>query len=230
MDEHTLSLLESITALSHEFGTRDYVLGGGGNTSVKNESTLWVKPSGITLATLTPESFVGMSREKLRQLFAVEIPEESVVREALVKEMMVQAVLSGYSRRASVEAPLHDSLSARYVVHTHPALVNGMTCARDGAATCQELFPEALWLDFIEPGFTLCMRVRQEILDFRQQRGREPSMIFLKNHGVFVAGDCRVGAAMQLATAVGDGVNAAMMLKRYFREPGWWNQPLAEEL
>jgi thioredoxin reductase (NADPH) len=48
--------------------------------------------------------------------------------------------------------------------------------------------------------------------------------------GVFVAGDCRVGAAMQLATAVGDGVNAAMMLKHYFRDPNWWNQPLEGEL
>jgi len=41
--------------------------------------------------------------------------------------------------------------------------------------------------------------------------------------GVFVAGDCRAGAAMQLATAVGDGVNAATLLKEYFRDPGWWN-------
>lgn len=48
--------------------------------------------------------------------------------------------------------------------------------------------------------------------------------------GVFVAGDCRVGAAMQLATAVGDGVDAAMVLKHYFRDPNWWNQPLADEL
>jgi len=46
--------------------------------------------------------------------------------------------------------------------------------------------------------------------------------------GVFVAGDCRVGAAMQLATAVGDGVNAAMALKNYFRDPSWWNQPPAD--
>lgn len=42
--------------------------------------------------------------------------------------------------------------------------------------------------------------------------------------GVFVAGDCRVGAAMQLATATGDGVNAAMMMKQYLRDPNWWNQ------
>ncbi len=48
--------------------------------------------------------------------------------------------------------------------------------------------------------------------------------------GVFVAGDCRIGAAMQLATAVGDGVVAAMMLKQYFRDPKWWNQPVSDLL
>ncbi|MBN1796123.1 MAG: FAD-dependent oxidoreductase [Sedimentisphaerales bacterium] len=47
--------------------------------------------------------------------------------------------------------------------------------------------------------------------------------------GVFVAGDCRVGAAMQLATAVGDGVCAAMAIKNYLRNPSWWNEPLSEE-
>jgi len=48
--------------------------------------------------------------------------------------------------------------------------------------------------------------------------------------GVFVAGDCRIGAAMQLATAVGDGVVAAMMLKQYFRDPSWWNEPVSDLL
>ncbi len=48
--------------------------------------------------------------------------------------------------------------------------------------------------------------------------------------GVFVAGDCRVGAAMQLATAIGDGVVAAMMLKQYFRDPKWWNEPVSDVL
>lgn len=46
--------------------------------------------------------------------------------------------------------------------------------------------------------------------------------------GVFAAGDCRIGAAMQLATAVSDGVVAAMMLKHYFRDPNWWNQAISE--
>ena len=48
--------------------------------------------------------------------------------------------------------------------------------------------------------------------------------------GVFVAGDCRIGAAMQLATAVGDGVAAAMMLKQYLRDPNWWNTLVSDIL
>ncbi len=48
--------------------------------------------------------------------------------------------------------------------------------------------------------------------------------------GVFVAGDCRIGAAMQLATAIGDGVLAAMMLKQYFRDPNWWNEQVSDLL
>ena len=42
--------------------------------------------------------------------------------------------------------------------------------------------------------------------------------------GVFVAGDCRQRAAMQLATACADGVVAAMMLKGYYRQPDKWRQ------
>ena len=48
--------------------------------------------------------------------------------------------------------------------------------------------------------------------------------------GIFVAGDCRVAAAMQLATAVGDGVAAAMAMKQYFRDVNWWNEPVSDSL
>jgi len=48
--------------------------------------------------------------------------------------------------------------------------------------------------------------------------------------GVFVAGDCRIGAVMQLATAVADGIVAAMILKEYFRDPAWWNEPVRDLL
>jgi thioredoxin reductase (NADPH) len=58
----------------------------------------------------------------------------------------------------------------------------------------------------------------------------EPAYLRTKVPGVFVAGDCRVGAAMQLATAVGDGVVAAMMQKQYRRDPNWWNEDVSDIL
>lgn len=65
------------------------------------------------------------------------------------------------------------------------------------------------FVDLTDGGFIKC--------DFAYLRTSVP--------GVFAAGDCRVAAGMQLATAVGDGVNAAMMLKNYFRDSNWWSQP-----
>jgi len=41
--------------------------------------------------------------------------------------------------------------------------------------------------------------------------------------GVFVAGDCREDNLAQLATACGDGVNAALRVKRYLKDPRWWH-------
>ncbi len=52
----------------------------------------------------------------------------------------------------------------------------------------------------------------------------DPAYLRTSTPGVFVAGDCRVGAAMQLCTAIGDGAAAAIHMKEYLRDPYWWNQ------
>jgi len=182
-------LLTEIIGLSHEFGGERYVRGGGGNTSTKTADTLWVKPSGTTLAGLTADQMVAMSRAKLAELYAVPAPKEPAAREALVKDMMAAAVLPESRGRPSVEAPLHDTFSARFVVHTHPALVNGMTCARDGEAVCRRLFSDAMWMPYIDPGYTLCMQVRHALQARAAAGGGEPALLFLENHGVFVAAD-----------------------------------------
>jgi rhamnose utilization protein RhaD (predicted bifunctional aldolase and dehydrogenase) len=184
-----MNILDTLVVLSHEFGTTDYVRGGGGNTSCKDATTLWVKPSGTTLKEMKAGSFVAMSRAKMGELYAAPTPDDADAREALVKEMMAKAVLPDSSGRPSVEAPLHESFNATYVIHTHPALVNGMTCARDGKAVCARLFPNALWIDYTDPGYTLCKVCRDEMKAYTDTHGKQPSIVFLQNHGVFVAGD-----------------------------------------
>ena len=180
--------LKTIVELSHEFGTRDYVKGGGGNTSVKNETTLWVKPSGTTLGGLTEETFVTLNRTKVNELFEVETPTESAAREELVKNFMTEAV-ENEAGRPSVEAPLHNILDTRFVVHTHPFLVNGLTCAKGGEASAKEMFPDALWVEYIDAGYTLSVELKGRIEQYTLDRGKGPEVILLKNHGIFVAAD-----------------------------------------
>jgi rhamnose utilization protein RhaD (predicted bifunctional aldolase and dehydrogenase) len=178
--------LKTIVELSHEFGAADYVKGGGGNTSVKNDTTLWVKPSGTTLGGLTEKTFVQMNRAKINELYAVATPKESAAREELVKNMMAAAVEND-AGRPSVEAPLHNVFEAKFVVHTHPCAVNGLTCAKNGEAAYKELFPDVLWVEYIDPGYTLCMEVRKRIEAYKKFNGKEPALLVLKNHGIFIA-------------------------------------------
>ena len=180
--------LKTIVELSHEFGTPDYVKGGGGNTSVKNETTLWVKPSGTTLGGLTEETFVTLNRDKVNELFEVETPAESAAREELVKNFMAE-VVENEAGRPSVEAPLHNILDTRFVVHTHPFLVNGLTCAKDGETTAKQLFPDSLWVEYIDAGYTLSVELKGRIEQYTLEHGKGPVVILLKNHGIFVAAD-----------------------------------------
>jgi rhamnose utilization protein RhaD (predicted bifunctional aldolase and dehydrogenase) len=180
--------LKTIVELSHEFGTVDYVKGGGGNTSVKDGKTLWVKPSGTTLGGLAEKTFVAMNRAKINELYAVKTPKESAAREELVKNRMAAAVEND-AGRPSVEAPLHNVFEAKFVVHTHPCAVNGLTCAKNGEQTCKSMFPDALWVEYIDPGYTLCMEVRQRIEAYKAASGKEPALLVLKNHGIFIAAD-----------------------------------------
>ena len=57
----------------------------------------------------------------------------------------------------------------------------------------------------------------------------DPAYLRTNVPGVFVAGDCRAGAAMQLATAIGDGVSTAMFMKEYLRDPKWWEKDRCPE-
>jgi rhamnose utilization protein RhaD (predicted bifunctional aldolase and dehydrogenase) len=185
----TNELLRQITGLSRKFGTSVYVHGGGGNASVKTEDTLWVKPSGAALGTLRPNDFVALDRNKLSGLYDITFPEESLEREKMVKAVVEEAKLSPAAGRASVETPLHNSLAARFVVHTHPAVVNGMVCSKGGPKAAGTIFPQAVWLDYFEPGLTVCMEARKRIKDYEGENGSQPEIVFLKNHGVVVAAD-----------------------------------------
>lgn len=184
-----MGLVKRLTQLSHEFGTEKYVKGGGGNTSAKNADTLWIKPSGTTLATLEEDSFVPMDRAILNNLSQTQLSCETNERENQVKEILLSAVKVETDKRPSVETMLHNAFSAQFVVHTHPALVNGLTCAVNGKSAAQKLFPQSVWVEYTDPGYVLFALVDAKIKEYQKANGVEPKMVFLENHGVFVAAD-----------------------------------------
>ena len=91
--------LENIQRISHKYGAdSEYVLAGGGNTSFKDESYLYVKGSGTSLATITADGFVKMSRGSLAGIWSKEYSSEQEKREAeVLSDLMASrcAMISG---------------------------------------------------------------------------------------------------------------------------------------
>ncbi|MDR2471854.1 MAG: class II aldolase/adducin family protein [Treponema sp.] len=196
--------LETLTALSRFYGADSgYVIAGGGNTSFKDRDTIWIKGSGVSLGEITPDGFVAMDRAKLAALWDLAgkgTPEE---REAAVLSGMMAARRPGEEhKRPSVETLLHDLLPFSYVVHTHPALVNGLTCSQDGEAAARELFgDEVLWIPLSDPGFVLALAVKEAAA----RQGGAPDCVFLQNHGIFVA-DRSPGGIKARYNMIGDRI------------------------
>ena len=124
--------LEIIQKISHKYGADPrYVLAGGGNTSYKDEDYLYVKGSGVSLATISNDGFVKMSRKSLNSIWEKAYSQEQNEREAEVLCDMMDSRCSGEeNKRPSVETLLHNLFVQPYVLHVHPAIVNGLTCSQ----------------------------------------------------------------------------------------------------
>jgi rhamnose utilization protein RhaD (predicted bifunctional aldolase and dehydrogenase) len=66
--------------------------------------------------------------------------------------------------------------------------VNGLTCSQKGAETVRKLF-DAIWIPSTNPGYILSLAVKKALDAYRKEKNREAQIIFLQNHGVFVAAD-----------------------------------------
>jgi rhamnose utilization protein RhaD (predicted bifunctional aldolase and dehydrogenase)/NAD(P)-dependent dehydrogenase (short-subunit alcohol dehydrogenase family) len=203
------ALLDDVVALSHRFGEDpEFSRGGGGNSSVKADGVLYIKPSGTSLAALTPESLIALDMRPLLEL--LNAPSERPVAGG-TDEVFEVAVAARRSvpdeRRPSVEILFHALLPERFVLHTHPTTVNALTCSSRGAEIAERLFgTSVLWVPYTDPGLPLARAIR----DARRSREERthtaaPSTILLQNHGLIVAGDSTAeieGASARLVEAI----------------------------
>ena len=182
--------LAALAAMSNKYGANpDYVLAGGGNTSFKCDDYLWIKGSGTALATIKAEDFVVMERRLLSKMWSATYPDCEADREAAVLEDMMMARIKGETRRPSVETLLHDLFNQKYVLHVHPAMINGLTCAFDGANAVRRLFPTAVWVDACKPGYILALECKKKMDAYKLASGVDCNLLFLQNHGIFYAAD-----------------------------------------
>jgi ribulose-5-phosphate 4-epimerase/fuculose-1-phosphate aldolase len=183
--------LEHLIEISRYYGNDpDFVIAGGGNTSYKDDTRIWIKASGIPLAGISEKEFVCLSREKLGRIGSALYNEDPFTREQEVKRDLNEAIISPQNLRPSVETSLHNLIGYSYVVHTHPTLVNGLMCSNRARDEVEARFgAEALYVEYTDPGFSLFKKVQERIAIYQGQHGTVPRIIFLQNHGVFVGAD-----------------------------------------
>jgi rhamnulose-1-phosphate aldolase/alcohol dehydrogenase len=185
-----LSELETLAYRSNLLGTDRAVANfGGGNTSTKARErdhagrevdVLWVKGSGSDLATIKAEQFTGLKLDEV-------LPLEE--REEMSDEEMVAYLASCQLRpdmpRGSIETLLHAFVPYAYVDHTHPDAVNMICCAKGGEELAAECFGEdAVWIDYIRPGFTLSKQVGKAVRSNTNAR-----FVLLAKHGLVTWGE-----------------------------------------
>jgi NAD(P)-dependent dehydrogenase (short-subunit alcohol dehydrogenase family)/rhamnose utilization protein RhaD (predicted bifunctional aldolase and dehydrogenase) len=184
--------ISELIEISRYYGNnKDFVIAGGGNTSFKDEETIWIKASGHSLAGITEDGLVALNREKLHVISTKNYSEEPAAREEQVKNDMAQSIHpNDRHKRPSVETSLHEIMRFRFVVHLHPNLINGLLCSRNAKSVTQKLFGDSvLFVPYTDPGYTLFKKLETDITGYRQKLSNEPQIIFLENHGVFVGGN-----------------------------------------
>ncbi|MDP3003876.1 MAG: SDR family NAD(P)-dependent oxidoreductase, partial [Bacteroidales bacterium] len=184
--------INELIEISKYYGSnKEYVIAGGGNTSFKDEQTIWIKASGQSLAELTEEGLVALSREKLHVISSGIYSDDPSTREEQVKTDMFHSILDpGKNKRPSVETSLHEIIQYKFIVHLHPTLINGLLCSRNAKNLTVKLFGESvLFVPYTDPGYILFKKLKSEIILYREKFSHDPQIIFLENHGSFVGAD-----------------------------------------
>ncbi|HOM59933.1 MAG TPA: FAD-dependent oxidoreductase [Anaerohalosphaeraceae bacterium] len=173
---------------------------GGGNTAV--EETLHLSKYVRTVYLVHRRSEFRASKILVEELMQKAAQKDSNIR------LKLNTILTEIKGSSKVEKVL--------LKNVQTGQMEELPC--DGVFIFVGMVPNTAFLkgfaDLTETGFIRC----------------EPACLRTAVPGVFAAGDCRIGAAMQLVTAVADGVNAAIWMKHYLRDPQWWHQPLTEAL
>lgn len=208
-----MKTIQDLIDISRYYGIDNrFVIAGGGNTSYKNKEKLWVKASGSSLSTITEEGFAVLDREKLSLMSEKVYSSDATEREEQVKNDLADATLTK-GKRPSVETSMHNVIGFSYVVHLHPTVINGLMCAQDAEKELFRLFGEKnVYIPYTDPGYVLFKKVEEKIKEYRAKHREEPKVIWLQNHGIFVAANT-VDEIKEIYADIIDKLEKAVVIK-----------------
>lgn len=164
----------------------DLVQAGGGNSSFKiDDNRMVIKASGYQLSDLTTETGYATVNYRLIRDDFLNSDHLEMMNDEDSKDIMKEAFLEG--GRPSIETFLH-AVSGRYTLHTHPIVVNAMTCRVGGMERLSELFPDALIVPYATPGVELAKEYFKAIRKSKDQI-KNLNVVFLQNHGLVVSAE-----------------------------------------
>lgn len=190
--------LQGLGKISQAVGNRaDITQGGGGNTSAKlNDELMAVKASGFALKQVTDkEGYVVVNYKNIKKYYdevdlssgvdyekdSVEFAKRNVVRMEGLKDL-----------RPSVEAGFHSVLK-KYVIHTHSVYANIICCATNGKDLLNNIYSNKdygfIWIPYINPGFSLTLKIKEQIEKYVKNKNQFPKVVFMENHGLIVTAD-----------------------------------------
>lgn len=150
--------------------------GAGGNTSLKEENTLWVKASGRWLKhAQESDIFVPMDLGGVRRLIDAG-SDEGIAGLSLAPDSPL---------RPSIETTLHALMPQRVVLHCHSIRTLAFAARMDARARLDERLDGLNWafVPYRRPGMPLTLVIRDLLQD------AVPDVLVLGNHGLVVAGE-----------------------------------------
>jgi rhamnose utilization protein RhaD (predicted bifunctional aldolase and dehydrogenase) len=179
--------LEQLIEVSARVGRDlDLVQAGGGNTSLKEDGTLWVKASGKWLIHAAEEDMF------------LPVPMADIARQLAAEDEKFPEYRTrkGVALRPSVETAVHAVLPQRVVIHVHSVRMIAWAARVNGPEGVKPLLQGLnwSWIPYTHPGIPLAIRIQRE-------SEKRPDVLILENHGLVVAGeDC--GTAEELLRTV----------------------------
>jgi rhamnulose-1-phosphate aldolase/alcohol dehydrogenase len=166
------------------------VLWGGGNNSVKSQSTdllgkpidvMYIKSSGSDMKTIVPKEFPAVRLDFIEPLRT----REGAMSDQEMVDYLARCLVDPSSRRPSIETLLHAFLPARAVLHTHADAILALTNTRGRENTVRDCFGESvITVPYLRPGFRLSRDVADAFASKPDAEG-----LVLMNHGLITWGE-----------------------------------------